>query len=608
MRIENRLDELEGRLEEMGMRVRRLEMDAATEQSPLAPRQESAPPQPAPRPTQREPEPLDWEAQWPRREAASAASFEELFGGRVLAWIGGLAILAAAVLFAAMAVSRGWLGEEARTVIATVASLALFSAGVWLHEKKGRTEAAQAAVASAISGLFATLVVATQAYDLIPAVPGLLLGALVAAAGFWVAVRWSAPIAAAVGSVGALASPVLVGTATGNTSIAFVAIALTATAAILVWQRWGWLALSAFVVSAPQVMIWALGGEGSPWTLAAGDGHAGIVLAVLVGFWALYCAAAFGYELRTRDEDTLPIASWLVLLGSCAMVTICGYDVLDAAAGHSAAVVWVFAVAATHLLLGGLATHLRFHREIGSLLIGAGIALAAFGLADALDGPVLVAAWAAAGAALAWLATRADNTPDPGLSDAERLFTAAVGFLTLAIGHTLLFEAPPSALFEGVEDLGNAAAAIAASALAALACYRCGRRVQPELAPAAGFATAALLVYLGSVLIVEQIGVDAVGEARQAGQAWLSAFWTATGLAAVVWGLVRRSAPVRLGGLALLGIAIAKVWTYDLSELDELARVLSFVGLGLLLLAGSFAYQRIKPGEEADEQSPQASV
>jgi uncharacterized membrane protein len=53
--------------------------------------------------------------------------------------------------------------------------------------------------------------------------------------------------------------------------------------------------------------------------------------------------------------------------------------------------------------------------------------------------------------------------------------------------------------------------------------------------------------------------------------------------------------------LALLGLAIAKVWTYDLSALDELARVLSFVGLGLLLLVGAFAYQRIKPGERADE-------
>ena len=47
-------------------------------------------------------------------------------------------------------------------------------------------------------------------------------------------------------------------------------------------------------------------------------------------------------------------------------------------------------------------------------------------------------------------------------------------------------------------------------------------------------------------------------------------------------------------------MAIVKVWTYDLSELEELARALSFVALGLLLLAGAFAYQRFKPEEEEE--------
>ena len=44
--------------------------------------------------------------------------------------------------------------------------------------------------------------------------------------------------------------------------------------------------------------------------------HPDTVLAVLVGFWLLYAAAAFGYELRNRRELTLPAASWLLLLGA----------------------------------------------------------------------------------------------------------------------------------------------------------------------------------------------------------------------------------------------------------------------------------------------------
>ena len=62
--------------------------------------------------------------------------------------------------------------------------------------------------------------------------------------------------------------------------------------------------------------------------------------------------------------------------------------------------------------------------------------------------------------------------------------------------------------------------------------------------------------------------------------------------------------------MALLTLAIAKVWTYDLAELEEVARALSFVALGLLLLVGAFAYQRFRPEEgegEVDAREPQAS-
>ncbi|HXR59942.1 MAG TPA: DUF2339 domain-containing protein [Solirubrobacterales bacterium] len=210
-----------------------------------------------------------------------------------------------------------------------------------------------------------------------------------------------------------------------------------------------------------------------------------------------------------------------------------------------------------------------------------------------------------------------DRAAAPALSDAQRLLVAAFGFLGLALVHTLVVEAPPFALVDGVPDLGSSLVAIACCAGAAVACWYWGREIEPTTATVSGFLGALGFVYLGSVAIIDVIGDNAGGEARGIGQAWLSAFWTATGLGAVIWGMVRRSVNARLGGLALLAVAIVKVWTYDLSELEELARALSFVALGLLLLAGAFAYQRFKPEEEAerpaaddgaDEREPQASL
>jgi uncharacterized membrane protein len=168
----------------------------------------------------------------------------------------------------------------------------------------------------------------------------------------------------------------------------------------------------------------------------------------------------------------------------------------------------------------------------------------------------------------------------------------------------LLVEAPPTYLLDGVEGLGAALAGIGACSVAALVCGYYGRRIEPLGASAmATIAGAAGLVYLGSIAIVAAAGTTDLGAVSQAGQVWLSAFWAVTGLGAVIYGLLRHTPSIRHCGLALLALAIAKVYIYDLSELDELARVLSFVALGLFLLVGAFAYQRILVGvDEGDEE------
>ncbi|HEY6732090.1 MAG TPA: DUF2339 domain-containing protein [Solirubrobacterales bacterium] len=544
----------------------------------------------------------------------SRIEFERLFGGRVLAWIGAFATLLGIVFLLRSAVDSSWFTEEIRTLMAAFGSLALLVLGVWLHERKGQLEAARVAVAVAIPGLYATTVVATQTYDLIPPVIGLEAAALIGVIGVAIAVRWSSMLVGSVGILGALAAPMLTGTAGEGGSIAFVALALAAGVGVLLWQRWNWLALGAFAVSAPQLISWiyesgfiVFEGETNPSEPAL------LVLAVLAGFWGLYAAAAFGYELRARGEEKLPVSSWLLLLCSSVFIFVAGCIVVgeDSALALNA---WIFGFAAAHLLLGGAAIRFGVHREIGSLLTAGGIALGSIGLANAFDGPMLVAIWSAMATALAYMATQVDRGPAPALSNAQRLLFTAFGFLGLAIVHMLVVEAPPTAIVEGVDDLGSSLVAIVSCAGAAFACWYWGREIEPRAATVVGFVSAAGFVYLGSVSIIDVIGANVAGEAREIGQAWLSAFWTATGLGAVVWGMVRRSPSMRLGGLALLMVAIAKVWTYDLSELEELARALSFVALGLLLLAGAFAYQRFKPeeGEEegelqAQEREPQVS-
>ena len=72
----------------------------------------------------------------------------------------------------------------------------------------------------------------------------------------------------------------------------------------------------------------------------------------------------------------------------------------------------------------------------------------------------------------------------------------------------------------------------------------------------------------------------------------ISAFLMLYGAALLTLGFVKRSAFTRWQALVLLLFTIAKVFLYDMSGLSQGYRVASFLGLGVLLMAVSFAYQK----------------
>jgi uncharacterized membrane protein len=71
-----------------------------------------------------------------------------------------------------------------------------------------------------------------------------------------------------------------------------------------------------------------------------------------------------------------------------------------------------------------------------------------------------------------------------------------------------------------------------------------------------------------------------------------SALWMAYGAMLMLIGFWRASAFVRWQALVLIALTTVKVFAYDTSQLDRIYRILSFIVLGILLLAISFAYQR----------------
>jgi len=75
-----------------------------------------------------------------------------------------------------------------------------------------------------------------------------------------------------------------------------------------------------------------------------------------------------------------------------------------------------------------------------------------------------------------------------------------------------------------------------------------------------------------------------------------SAVWLVFALALFVAGIRLARQPVRLAGLAVLALVVLKVFIGDLSNLEGLLRIASFIGLGFCLVGIGWLYQRFVRG------------
>lgn len=643
--------------------------------------------------------------------ALTKEALADLFGGRVLAWVGGLAVLLGLVFLFAIAVSNGWIGEGTRTLMAAAGSTGLLLAGVRLQERGSRADAARSAAAAGIAGLFLTVTVASQVYELVPAALGAMLAVGVGAGATVLAVRWRSRGMAALGVLGAVAAPLISGAQFDGGAMAILFVALAAAAGVLLWQRWDWLALAAFGLATPQWVTSLLNGD-EPSVLR--------LLVTLVAFGVLGTVVALGRDAVVKGSERLRAEPAFLLALNAVVVAAVGWAGFAELDLPQAGKAWLAAVALVHLTVGlagprfaraavsedlaglslvigvvladvtfalvthgvvlslgwtattvafaalvrrarrderdeglaeaGIGGHLALalvtalivgepfavlsegglpslasiavlgalaagclvsarlvedggRLELRVLLDGLGLATVAFMTALALDGELLVLAWVGEVAALTALAHRRED---------QVAGWGALGFLALACGHALVQEAPPVSLVSGLAEPFAAVAALGGVAGVALLAGRRLSFLHPDASRALLGAGGVLVLYLASALVVTPFEEgSAVGSAmlssHQQGQMVLSIFWALVGVGTLVVGLRRDVAALRLAALALLGVTVVKVFLFDFATLTSIYRVVSFIVLGLLLLAGAFVWQQLRPRSDLAPQAPGGS-
>jgi len=153
-----------------------------------------------------------------------------------------------------------------------------------------------------------------------------------------------------------------------------------------------------------------------------------------------------------------------------------------------------------------------------------------------------------------------------------------------------VMEAQPNDVFIAHDHPGSGAPAVLL-VVAGLAVFAYARE---WLRTPLRWAYGGLGLYAATLLILEvsERAGGSIDTAFQRGHTAVSAVWAVVGLALLILGL-KRSRALQVGGFALFGISLAKLFLYDLAFLSSITRAFSFVAVGMLIMVGGFFYQRL---------------
>jgi uncharacterized membrane protein len=249
---------------------------------------------------------------------------------------------------------------------------------------------------------------------------------------------------------------------------------------------------------------------------------------------------------------------------------------------------------------GAAALARRWHRDAALHATALAAVLAAAACAIRFSGPWISVALGAEGTALIWL----------GLLESRHwLRHAGSVFLSIAVLLLVALLAQPLGLgsWPFLNDRSTAAAfVVALHYVAALLSRRLGRP------PGSLWFSVGRLVIVANVLTLLLLsaevsayfgwsawagrtarGAGAMASAELRRQLALSIVWAAYAVVLVAVGLRINYRPIRFLAIVVFALTTAKVFFVDLAELDRVSRMLSVIGLGLLLLTASYLYQRL---------------
>jgi uncharacterized membrane protein len=528
--------------------------------------------------------------------AHAETDLESRIGSHWLNRIGIAALLIGVSYFLKFAFENNWIGPSGRVSIGLLAGIAVV---VWSERfrTRGYRTFSYSLKAVGIGTLYLSLWAAFQIYSLIPSGVAFVAMLAVTSATGVMAVTQDAEILAAFALTGGFTTPFLLSTGQNRELALFSYVALLDVAALVLvvfkpWRR-------VLLLSYAGTLVLYLGWYSTFYSrsqLSLTTGFATLFFAI---FAAAPVVAQSGAGAATAFSSVLPFLAFVN--AGAYFLEIYGMFSDISKAGTA----WfAVALAAVYIVLGrqvrarqtdpGAAQTLQF------LHLALAIGFITIAIPIRLDAHWITIGWFVEAAVLLWVAERIHS---------DFLNAFAVGALVLGVARLLVIDN-----FSSTTLIFNARMAtytVAIAVLGILAWY--GRERSDELGQSAAAAAVIALNLLALIALGHEIAdyyAQQVAGVRPALGRWNSAYYAevrrveiardftysalgmAYGAMLMIVGVWRRSAFVRWQALVLIAVTIVKVFVYDVSELDRAYRILSFIVLGVLLLAISFVYQR----------------
>ena len=551
---------------------------------------------------------------------------------RVIAAAGALLVAIGAALFLGLAISRGWLTHDVQALLAQLGGFLIAGSGIVLLERlrirSGDEDDSlssrdpRAIVASILVGLGAGiaelgLIAAAALYEpaLLTPTEALLRSSAITILVVLAAWRYGSQPLATWGFGIALLGPAVMDATATTTVLVYVTVALAATGALVVWQRWGWLGQVGIWLTLPQLVVWTndrFTAANPAYGTCAASEPAGIfvpwncvdttdlaISGLVIGGWLLLAVGPILVrELLAADGDWHLSSVAGLAAGALAALLVTANTLPGAFDDGFATLLMLLWVSLFGLL--GMALQLRRQPQLASFAVSIAGGAAAIALLlqtrEALATiPLAIGAFAFLSWGRRW----------------QRLAPTVMGAILLAVtaiwGLALL---PPDEIPTTFAALAEAAVGLCAVLVVLLLLAAAERDL--GWAQIGWIAAAACALYLVSFGVlapaVQGVLTDWLdwtpASAEQAAQAGVSILWATCGVAAVALSLRRHQRLWRYAGMGLLGVTAVKAVTVDASQLAAGYRVAVFLIAGVLLLIGGLLLARL---DAHAEQGPDES-